>query len=144
MVDSHIVIERLEALDTYLAELDYYARFSLKELTVDFVKYRAAQRSLQLATQVVVDIATHIVTADFNAQVQEYRQAIEYLGKFGVLPLEFAQRLSPLAGFRNILVHEYLVVDPLKLYDNLINGRADLREFGRYVSKYLQQTGGVS
>jgi len=142
MVDVQTVVERLEALDAYIAELDHYAQYSLEELTSDFVKYRAVQHSLLLAAQAVVDIATHIISADFDARVQDYRQAIESLGRFEVLPNEFAGRLAPLAGFRNILVHDYLMVDPKTVYDNLIQGRADLRMFGRYIAKYLQHSGG--
>ena len=62
MVDKQVVTQRLRALKTYLAELDQLAQYSLKELTDDFVKYRAAQHSLQLAAQAIVDIATHIIT----------------------------------------------------------------------------------
>jgi uncharacterized protein YutE (UPF0331/DUF86 family) len=144
MVDVQTVTERLEALKAYLAELDHYAQYSLGELTTDFVKYRAVERSLQLAAQAVVDIATHIISADYNARVEDYRQAIESLGKEGVLPSAFAERLAPIAGFRNILVHEYLAVDPIKLYDMLIHGRTDLQEFGHRVVKYLQRTGALS
>lgn len=53
--------------------------------------------------------------------------------------MEFAQRLAPLAGFRNILVHDYLEVDPQIVHDILINGRADLREFGRQIALYLEE-----
>lgn len=140
MVDVQIVTERLEALKAYLAELDHYARYSLDELTSDFVKYRAAQHSLQLAAQAVVDIATHISTADYNSRVQDYRQAIETLGQEGVLPPAFADRLAPIAGFRNILVHEYLAVDPARLYSMLVHGREDLRAYGRYITEYLGHT----
>lgn len=141
MVDLRIVVERLGALDTYITELDHYAQYSLDELIADFVKYRAAQHSLLLATQAVVDIAVHIITADHNARIQDYRQAIESLGQVGILPSEFAEHLAPLAGFRNILVHDYLAVDAEKVYGILIRGRADLREFGRYITEYLQRSG---
>ena len=144
MVDVQTVIGRLEALKAYLAELDSYAQYSLDELTSDFVKYRAAERSLQLAAQTVVDIATHVITADYDARVQDYRQAIESLGQEGVLPLTFAERLAPIAGFRNILVHEYLAVDPAKVYDILMHGRADLEEFAQRIIEYLQRTGAVN
>ncbi len=143
MVDIQTVIERLEALKAYLAELDRYARYSFDELTSDFVKYRAAERSLQLTAQAIVDIATHVVTADYDTRVQDYRQAIESLGEEGVLPPAFAERLSPIASFRNILVHEYLAIDPVKLYDILIHGRADVEEFGQRIAVYLQRTGDV-
>jgi uncharacterized protein YutE (UPF0331/DUF86 family) len=85
-------------------------------------------------------IAAHIVTADYNSRVQDYRQAIQSLGKEGVLSSAFAECLASIAGFRNILVHEYLAVDPVKLYDVLIHGRADLQEFGRRIVEYLRQT----
>jgi uncharacterized protein YutE (UPF0331/DUF86 family) len=140
MVDVQTVVERLEALKAYIAELDHYAQHSLGELTSDFVRYRAAQHSLQLASQAVVDIATHIITADFTSRVQDYRQAIRQLGQEGVLPAAFAERLAPIAGFRNILVHEYLAVDPARLYDVLIHGRQDLQEFCERISEYLRRT----
>jgi len=60
------------------------------------------------------------------------------------LPPEFADHLAPIAGFRNILVHEYLAVDPAKLYDVLIHGRADLQEFGRRIAGYLRQSGALN
>ncbi len=140
MVDLQTVVARLEALDTYIAELDHYTQYPLSELTSDFVKCRAAQHSLLLAVQAVVDIAVHIITADYSVRVQDYRQAIESLGKVGVLPLQFAERLAPLASFRNVLAHDYLVVDPAKVYGTLTQGRADLREFGRRIAAYLQDT----
>ena len=143
MVDVQTVTERLEALKAYLAEMDHYAQYSLDELTSDFVKYRAAQHSLQLAAQAVADIAAHIGTADYNSRAQDYRQAIQSLGKEGVLSSAFAERLAPIASFRNILVHEYLAVDPVKLYDVLIHGRADLHKFGRRIVEYLRRTGAL-
>jgi len=144
MVDVQTVIERLEALQAYLSELDQHAQYSLNELLSDFVRHRAAERSLQLAAQAVMDIATHIITADYDARIQDYHEAIESLGEEGVLPRELAERLAPIAGFRNILVHEYLAVDPVRLYDNLIQSRADLREFGRNIAKYLERTGALN
>ena len=143
MVDIQTVTERLAALETYLAELDHYAQYSLRELASDFVRYRAVERSLQLAAQAVVDIATHIISADFNSRVEDYRQAIESLGQEGILSAEFAQRLAPIAGFRNILVHEYLAVDPVKLYDTLIKGRKNLLRFSQRIVEYLQRTGAL-
>lgn len=139
MTDQETVLVRLNALKNYLQELDYYAQFSLQELTADFVKYRATQHSLLLAAQAVVDIAMHIVVGDFNVSVESYRQAIVELGNKGVIEAELATRLAPFAGFRNILVHDYLVVDPVIVGDILQNGRADLHEFGKQITTYLQK-----
>ncbi len=141
MVDKETVLERLEALEAYAAELDHYRAFSFADILSDFVKYRAIQHSLQLGAQAIADIAVHIITADFSYRIQDYREAIEALGKAGVLPEDFAHRLAPIVGFRNILVHEYLRVDPEKVYEHLQHGSADFREFARYIAAYLKRLG---
>lgn len=73
MPDVESLLTRLEALDLYLTELDNYSQYDAEEITDDFLKYRAVQRSLQLASQVIVDIAAHIITADYHTRAQEYR-----------------------------------------------------------------------
>ena len=102
------------------------------------MKYRATQHSLLLAAQAIVDIAMHIVAGDLGVAVESYRQAVVELGNKGVIEVELATRLAPFAGFRNILVHDYLVVDPAIVNDILMNGRSDMREFGRQIATYLQ------
>ena len=41
------------------------------------------------------------------------------MGELGVLTPEFARKLAPIAGFRNILAHEYLPVDWGIVYQQL-------------------------
>jgi uncharacterized protein YutE (UPF0331/DUF86 family) len=55
-----------------------------------------------------------------------------------VLPSEFARHLAPLAGFRNILVHEYLEVNWDEVYENF-QSIEDLLTFIRYIRQWLQQ-----
>jgi uncharacterized protein YutE (UPF0331/DUF86 family) len=56
------------------------------------------------------------------------------------MPAECAQRLSRLAGFRNVLVHEYAKVDPSEVYRNLREGLADFDQFAEYVRRFLEAT----
>jgi uncharacterized protein YutE (UPF0331/DUF86 family) len=39
--------------------------------------------------------------------------------KGGVMRLEFAEKLAPIAGFRNVLIREYLIVDWDEVYRKL-------------------------
>jgi uncharacterized protein YutE (UPF0331/DUF86 family) len=43
------------------------------------------------------------------------------MGELGILSADFARRLAPLAGFRNILIHEYLGIDWDQVYKNLMD-----------------------
>jgi uncharacterized protein YutE (UPF0331/DUF86 family) len=58
-----------------------------------------------------------------------------------VLPASLAQHLAPLAGFRNILAHEYLAIDWEEVYANLM-GLEDLERFANHVRAWLREREG--
>jgi uncharacterized protein YutE (UPF0331/DUF86 family) len=60
------------------------------------------------------------------------------MGALRVLPPDFARHLAPLAGFRNILVNEYLGVNWDEVFLNLQN-LEDLNKFAMYVRQWLRQ-----
>lgn len=63
--------------------------------------------------------------------------AIDRLAELSVLPAEFAVRLRPIAGFRNVLVYGYLQVD-LSVVEEVLNTKLDeLDEFARRIEDYL-------
>ena len=68
---------------------------------------------------------------------RDYYESILRLGELDVLPADFAERLAPIAGFRNILVHEYLTVNWDEVYGNL-QRLDDLYQFAEYVRNWLR------
>jgi uncharacterized protein YutE (UPF0331/DUF86 family) len=63
------------------------------------------------------------------------------MGELGVVPPEFAEKLAPLAGLRNILVHEYLEVEWREVYKNL-QRLEDMAKFAEYVRHWLKKGAG--
>ena len=55
-----------------------------------------------------------------------------------IIPRSFADKLANLAGFRNILVHDYTKVKPAKVYANL-ERLDDFHDFARYITTYLEK-----
>ncbi len=73
-----------------------------------------------------------------NAQKPtDYYDAILRMGDIGILSVEFAHALAPLAGFRNIMVHEYITLDWDVVYRNLSN-IDQLETFGRLIRQWLK------
>jgi uncharacterized protein YutE (UPF0331/DUF86 family) len=66
----------------------------------------------------------------------DYHAAILIMGELGVLPVDFARRLAPIAGFRNILVHGYLSTEWKPVYENS-QRIDDPRRFSDYVRHWL-------
>ncbi|MCC6545046.1 MAG: DUF86 domain-containing protein [Nitrospirae bacterium] len=68
---------------------------------------------------------------------EDYVDVIDKLGEREVIPSEFSQTIRGMAGFRNILIHEYAAVDIKKVYHVLHNQLDDFRKFAEYIDAYL-------
>ena len=143
MVELNTVLKRLAALRQYQTELERYRPLTFEKYIASSSNYWAVERGLQLAAQAMLDVGAHILAADFAVHPQEYRDVFVELGRVGVLPQEFAESIADLAGFRNILVHEYLRIDPQRVYDALQNNLSDLKIFGQCIVEYLRRSGAI-
>src|SRR2546425_11875750 len=64
------------------------------------------------AAEALFDAGGHILAGEFQEAVDEYREIPPRLLARGVISRETAKRLESLAGFRNVLVHEYADIEP--------------------------------
>jgi len=67
---------------------------------------------------------------------ESYRDVITLLGDTGVLDRSFAERIEPMAGFRNVLEHSYVELDPARLAQ-LASRTDDFVEFARRAATSL-------
>ena len=141
VVKVRAILERLHALDEYIRLLEPYREWNIRRLTEDRIVYGGVLHYLQLSAQIVMDISAHLQVELDLERVTDYREAILSLGKHGILPVEFTERMRGLTGFRNILVHEYLTVDPLKVQAALGDGLEDLKAFIVHITDFLEQGG---
>lgn len=96
------------------------------------------ERNLEVAAQCCIDICHRIISLMEAPAPLDYYDAIRQMGALGVLPPDFARHLAPLAGFHNILVHEYLQLDWDEVYQNF-QEIADLNNFVEFVRQWLLQ-----
>lgn len=144
MVDREVLDKILESLQEQIAFLRRVRPPTVADLLADRLEYSGIQHELQVAIQRVLDIGAHILAAETEETPDEYREVLRNLGRSGVLPAEFAERIAPMAGFRNILVHEYAVVDAAEVFHVLHEGLDDLERFVEFVYQYLEKTEGGS
>lgn len=135
-LDASVVRRHLLALDQALQTLRKHQGRPVDELRSNRDERWVVERGLQLCTQNVLDVATHLA-ATAGRDVPDYASAIDQLSDLSVLPAGFAARIRPVAGFRNVIVHGYLDVD-LEIVHRLLNERLDdFAEFARLVNLYL-------
>ncbi len=139
MVSEAIVLDLLGRLRDYTEKLRPFRARSESEITADYTALWAVERGMQLAAQCVLDICNHIVSEVATERPANYRELILTAGRLGLMPEDFARRFSGLAGFRNVLIHEYAKVDASVVYRNLREGLVDFERFAEYVRLFLEK-----
>lgn len=99
----------------------------------------ATKHRVQVAIEVVINIAEHIV-AGLNLGKPEFaRELFPLLAKESILGEELAEKLGKAVGLRNILVHLYMEVDLAILADAATKDLDDLRNFAKAIDKFLEK-----
>jgi len=141
MIKPDVIVGLLGSLKEQVANLRQLQKLTLKELTDDFVRWNATLHLLQVSVEHVTDISAHLLAGLDKSVPDNHRLIIRKMGEAGLLPYDFAERIAPMAGFRNIVVHHYLTVDPNKVADILYHQLDDFDEFVLYIYDYLRREG---
>ena len=85
----------------------------------------------------MLDVSNHIV-ADLNLGLPaDSKELFDLLAARKLLPLALSKKLVSMAGFRNVLVHEYLEIDRRRVYRVLSEDLGDFEKFIKAVTKLL-------
>lgn len=131
MVDREIFSRRLDALRGYLEKLRAFRPTSEREFVGSPALHDLAERYLHLAMECVLDLGNHYI-ADRGLPTPDTNQdTFTRLEQAGAIPPDLASRLRAWAGFRNILVHQYLDIDHAIAWHAI---REDLKDLDAFVA----------
>lgn len=135
MTDVDLIEKRLAFIGTCVTQLRTLAR--PESIATDVREERFVEHTLQLAIQAVVDVASHIVSDDQLGEPATNQALFDLLRGAGWIDDRQRVILRSMAGFRNVLVHEYVKVDLAVVRDILDNHLPDLEAFVRAVRARL-------
>lgn len=127
----------MDELNERLQRLEPLREKALSEFYHDAYLRDIVERNLEIAAQCCIDIGNRIISLEGAPKPRDYYESILRLSELNVLPADFAERLAPVAGFRNILIHEYLAVDWDEVYKNL-QRLDDFYQFAEYIRDWLR------
>jgi uncharacterized protein YutE (UPF0331/DUF86 family) len=136
-VKPPIVKVRIRKIEECVADLQGIRKLQARAFLENRSVRAAAERHFQVAIQSALDIGSHIIAERGFREADGYAEIIDILGEEGVIPKRFAARIRGMAGLRNILVHDYLAVDPAELRKHLVRLK-DFERYCRYVIEYLR------
>ncbi|MEK7553284.1 MAG: HepT-like ribonuclease domain-containing protein [Patescibacteria group bacterium] len=137
-IDKNTVREKLEKLSHSVKLLEKYRGLSREDFLIDFTVNSAAQYNLILGIEIIIDIGNHILSEIFEVHPKEYKEVIECLGKYEIVPKEFSQENIDMTKFRNLIVHQYGEVDMKEVYQHLQKAPDIFRQFAKYYLEFLK------
>ena len=136
-LSQSLILKKLELISQYREQLARFLESSDIEILSSPEKYLSIERIFQLLVDAMIDINQHIIR-DFKLGVPDDLQSTFYpLGENGILPLEFAQKLAPIVGVRNRLVHQYEAVDKKLFLKNLRENFSHFETYQNCIKSYL-------
>lgn len=142
MIRNEFVLRKITLIQNELVNLTEIAGFSFQEITSDFIKQAALERCLERIINRAIDINQHLIaelaSKDTNPPL-DYTDTFLRLADLGICPQDFCQRISRSVGTRNILVHEYDVVDYGSIYSSVSDCLKDYHDYCGYILKFLEK-----
>ncbi|HAP31472.1 MAG TPA: hypothetical protein DCQ14_00215 [Firmicutes bacterium] len=138
MVNRQVAERKLSKLKGYLEELSAYQDLSWDEYRASFPHRRTVERLLQLIVDVAVDINTHAVVDAKESPPADSFDSFMRAANLGMFPDEFAQKIAPSTGERNIIVHEYEKIDDALVYQSIRVALPMYRQYLAFVRDFLE------
>lgn len=136
MADVVRVTRLLRSISDDLAHLEAEAGASPQRRS-DPMWIRGVKYAFVTSIEAAVDVAQHLCAAEGWGPPNTNRDALLLLGRHGVLDPELAESMGRAAGFRNVLVHDYVLVDDDVVMAKL-DDLGDLRAFVAVVAAWIQ------
>jgi len=125
---NSVINRKLALLDSQVGKLETHLKnVSYPEFSENWVLRSMAERALQVAIEIMIDIAERLIASEGAGPVATAPDAIEKLVELGILGSE--QPYVKMVRFRNLIVHEYEEIDPKMLFELATERLTDFRRF---------------
>ncbi len=140
MVDGAVVERLLVQLEEYFRDLEEArSQYSLADFKKNKITRRYTERTLQVAIEACLDLASHIISYEGFREPLDNKDCFQVLLESGIIPADLNERLKKMAQFRNVVVHDYIKVNPEIVYAIVQKNIPDIVAFSQIIErKYLQ------
>ncbi len=123
-----VIQRKLALLDDQVVKLSQSLQgVSCEDFKGDWILRSMAERALQVAGEIMIDIAERIIAIQGAGPVAGATEAMSKLVALGVL--EDGSSYIDMVRFRNLIVHEYETINPEILFELATARLGDFRKF---------------
>jgi len=95
------------------------------------------ERNFQVAIEALIGLANHLVSVRAYRKPESNVDVFSVLEEEGVIDADLSGRMADWVRFRNILIHDYVMVDQRKVY-RFLRELDDLRTMACILARHLE------
>jgi uncharacterized protein YutE (UPF0331/DUF86 family) len=137
VVDGDLLRRKLTELAEYVTQVSEYRDLTVERYRADWKTQRIVERTLQIAIEACLDIASHVLADRSLRAPSTYGETFEILVEAGLMSPGLGQVMVEMTGFRNVIVHEYARVDAEVVVRILRDHLEDFRRFEAEALRWL-------
>lgn len=138
MFNKEFIEKKLSQIIEYIEELrPIVEKMSSEEIKNDYFKCHTAERLLQLVVDTMLDINIHFIKEKNLNVPDELQNTFRVLAENKILNSDFADKIAPIVGLRNRIVHRYEKLDKDLFIHALKKNYGDFKEYVVAIQKNL-------
>lgn len=138
-IDIERVKERAREIRESLEKIRQYATLPDAEFFADERNLYTVMHLLLIAIEATASLCTHILAKTARKAPASHGECFEGLRNLGIVDDELASRLVKMVRFRNLLVHRYWEVDPVRVLDYARKDVGDFKAFLAAVEGFVRR-----
>src|SRR3989339_1339579 len=105
MLNKNLIKTKIRSIQEYLVEIEPILSLPKDQVVSNIEKLRALERNFQLIVDAMLDVNIHFIRELELGSPDALKSNFLILAEGKGLPSAFAEKISPVVGLRNILVH---------------------------------------
>ncbi len=138
MIDKDLIKNKMSDIQGYFRELQPIINNESGNIIENNLKLHTVERLFQLIVDTAIDINTHIIAESDFSVPNDYQSTFIILGENKVIPMNFAVKIAPSVGLRNLIIHRYGRVDLKRMIDDIKNEISDYLEYLKFIDNFLK------
>ena len=137
MIDREVIESKLRFLREYLGDLEEYEIISLHDYQTNKKDQRFVERTLHLACECCLDIATHLISRLGLREPKDNKDLFIVLFENRIIAEDVHAAMVKMAKFRNLVVHDYARIEPEVVIGILKTNTGDFKQFAHEIITFL-------